>query len=92
MEKQTVVQAKAALTARALVASLPDLLKLDGYERKARSKRDKAFTRHGLSGEPRIWRNEPNLDLPLWESRFSALAAQLRPHAIAGLDASGQAS
>jgi hypothetical protein len=34
---------KAALTAQALIASLPDLLKLDGYERKARSKRDKAF-------------------------------------------------
>jgi hypothetical protein len=34
---------KAILTARALIASLPDLLKLDGYERKARSKRDKAF-------------------------------------------------
>src|SRR5262249_50653413 len=33
----------ADLTARALIASLPDLLKLDGYERKARSKRDKAF-------------------------------------------------
>ena len=34
---------KATLTAQALIASLPDLLKLDGYERKARSKRDKAF-------------------------------------------------
>ena len=34
---------KATLTARALIARLPDLLKLDGYERKARSKRDKAF-------------------------------------------------
>jgi hypothetical protein len=34
---------KATLTARALIASLPDLLKLDGYEQKARSKRDKAF-------------------------------------------------
>ena len=37
MEKQT------AAPAQALIASPPDRLTLDGYERKARSKREKAF-------------------------------------------------
>jgi hypothetical protein len=51
-------------SAEALRRALPELLKLDRYERRALSRRDRAVQRFinlRLRDKPKFWQNEPNI-------------------------------